>query len=168
MRNSLRLTACALLVAGFAFGVHAPSYAGIEDVGPMRAVAPGVPTIPNVTKSFHATLSGRQQVPPVAGSGKGSADFKLDVATKTLTWTITYSRLSGDAMAAHIHGPATVKSNAAIEVDLAPNGMANPLTGSAVLTDAQIADLSAGKTYVNLHTAKNKDGEIRGQIKPAK
>ncbi len=41
------------------------------------------------------------------------------------------------------------------------------MTGSAVLTDAQINDLSTGKTYVNIHTAANKPGEIRGQITPA-
>ena len=37
-----------------------------------------------------------------------------------------------------------------------------------MLTDAQAADLMAGKYYVNVHTAANKDGEIRGQIEAAK
>ncbi len=43
----------------------------------------------------------------------------------------------------------------------------SPIKGSAVLTDAQAADLVAGKDYVNVHTAANKDGEIRGQIEKA-
>ena len=38
------------------------------------------------------------------------------------------------------------------------------MDGSATLTDAQTADLAAGKWYVNVHTAANKDGEIRGQL----
>jgi len=40
----------------------------------------------------------------------------------------------------------------------------SPITGSATLTDAQMADLEAGKCYVNVHTAANKGGEIRGQL----
>jgi hypothetical protein len=30
-----------------------------------------------------------------------------------------------------------------------------------------MADLEAGKYYVNIHTAANKSGEIRGQLQPA-
>ena len=45
---------------------------------------------------------------------------------------------------------------------------ASPLSGTATLTDAQIADLNAGKWYVNVHTAANKGGEIRGQLMPMK
>ena len=44
---------------------------------------------------------------------------------------------------------------------------ASPIKGSATLTDAQAADLDAGKYYVNIHTAANKGGEIRGQITKA-
>jgi hypothetical protein len=42
------------------------------------------------------------------------------------------------------------------------------MNGSATLTDAQAADLMAGKWYVNVHTAENKGGEIRGQVLKAK
>jgi len=166
MRNSLRLTACALLAGGFALGSYVQSYADYVKAAPGAAPAmPVMPAVPSMAKSFHATLSGAQEVPPVAGNGKGSADFKLDAATKTLTWTVTYSGLTGDAVAAHIHGPAAPGANAGVEVPL-PVG-SNPMTGSAVLTDAQIGDLSTGKTYVNIHTAANKGGELRGQITPA-
>ena len=40
----------------------------------------------------------------------------------------------------------------------------SPLQGSATLTDAQAADLMAGRWYVNIHTAANPNGEIRGQL----
>jgi CHRD domain-containing protein len=42
--------------------------------------------------------------------------------------------------------------------------LASPIKGSATLTDTQIAQLEAGKWYVNIHTAANKGGEIRGQL----
>jgi CHRD domain len=35
------------------------------------------------------------------------------------------------------------------------------------LTAAEIADMKARKLYVNMHTAKNPNGEIRGQITQA-
>jgi CHRD domain len=44
----------------------------------------------------------------------------------------------------------------------------SPIKGSAVLTATQAADLLAGKWYVNLHTAINLAGEIRGQVDTAK
>jgi hypothetical protein len=43
---------------------------------------------------------------------------------------------------------------------------ASPMKGSAVLTDAQVADLLAGKYYINIHTAANQAGELRGQVMP--
>ncbi|HEV2549524.1 MAG TPA: CHRD domain-containing protein [Stellaceae bacterium] len=118
------------------------------------------------TKTFHATLNAAQEVPPVESKGQGTADLKLDAKSKQLTWNVTYSGLSGDAAAAHIHGPAAPGANAGVVVNLAPNGVKNPIQGSATLTDAQIADLIVGKDYINVHTAANKGGEIRGQITP--
>ena len=101
--------------------------------------------------------------PGVTSSGKGTATATLDTNTKTLTWTVDYSGLSGPATAAHIHGPADPGANAGIVVPFTGN-LASPIKGSAPLTDAQIAQLEAGKWYVNIHTEANKPGEIRGQL----
>jgi hypothetical protein len=118
------------------------------------------------TKMFHANASGTQEVPPVTGAGKATGMFTLNPATKELSWSVTMSGLSSDATAAHIHGPAASGANAGVEINLAPNGIKSPLEGKATLTDAQIADLEGGKTYLNVHTANNKGGEVRGQIAP--
>jgi hypothetical protein len=101
--------------------------------------------------------------PGVASSGKGTATASLDTNTNTLTWTVDYSGLSGPATAAHIHGPADPGANAGIVVPFTGN-LASPIKGSTKLTDAQIAQLEAGKWYVNIHTEANKPGEIRGQL----
>jgi hypothetical protein len=116
--------------------------------------------------NFRADLSGASEVPPVTSPGKGSATASLDTTTKTLTWTVDYSGLSGPVMAAHIHGPAAAGANAGVLVSLGTN-LANPIKGSATLTDAQISDLESGRTYINLHTADNKGGEVRGQLQRA-
>jgi len=113
--------------------------------------------------NFKADLSGASEVPPVTSAGKGAATASLDTATKTLNWTVTYSGLSGPATAGHIHGPAAPGANAGVLVPFI-GALVSPIKGSATLTDAQISDLQAGRTYVNLHTADNKGGEIRGQL----
>lgn len=101
--------------------------------------------------------------PGIISSGKGNAMASLDTGTKMLTWTVDYSGLSGPATAAHIHGPADPGANAGIVVPFTGN-VASPIKGSATLTDAQVAQLEAGKWYVNIHTEANKGGEIRGQL----
>src|SRR5690242_4194675 len=97
----------------------------------------------------------------IASSGKGTATASLDTNTKTLTWTVDYSGLSGPATAAHIHGPADPGANAGIVVPFT-GSLASPIKGSATLTDAQMTQLEAGKWYVNIHTDANKGGETRG------
>jgi len=113
--------------------------------------------------NFKADLSGASEVPPVTSAGKGAATASLDTAAKTLNWTVTYSGLSGPATAGHIHGPAAPGANAGVLVPFT-GALVSPIKGSATLTDAQTSDLQAGRTYVNLHTADNKGGEIRGQL----
>jgi hypothetical protein len=110
-----------------------------------------------------ATLDGAAEVPPVTTAGKGTADIDFDPATKKLSWKVTYSGLSGPATAAHFHGPGEPGKNAGVAVAI-PNAGTSPAEGSATLTDAQAADLAAGKYYVNVHTQANPGGEIRGQV----
>ena len=118
------------------------------------------------TEDFHAVLSGLSEVPAHTVKGAGTAMATLDTATKMLTYTVTYQDLTGPATAAHFHGPAIAGANAPPAVPMA-NPM-SPIKGSATLTDAQIADLEAGKWYVNVHTAANPGGEIRGQMEKGK
>jgi hypothetical protein len=110
-----------------------------------------------------ADLTGAQEVPATTTQGKGSAAVTFDTAAKKLSWTVNYSGLSGPATAAHFHGPAEAGKNAGVAVPI-PNQATSPVTGSATLTDAQAADLMGGKYYVNIHTAANPGGEIRGQV----
>ena len=118
---------------------------------------------PASAEKFKATLSGKSEVPPNASTATGTADIDYDPPTKKISWKLTYSGLSGPATAAHFHGPAETGKNAGVAVAI-PNAGSSPAEGSATLTDAQAADLEAGKYYVNVHTAANPGGEIRGQV----
>jgi hypothetical protein len=119
------------------------------------------------TVSFKAELSGANEVPAVEGSGKGTVSASYDSVSKVLTYTVEYSDLSGPATAAHFHGPADTSHNAPVMIPVS-TGYASPMKGAETLTDAQAADLMAAQLYFNIHTAKNKPGEIRGQIVKAK
>ena len=118
---------------------------------------------PAFAEKLKATLDGASEVPANTSAGKGTADIDYDAATKKLTWKLTYSGLSGPATAAHFHGPAEAGKNGGVAVAI-PGATSSPAEGSATLTDAQAADLIAGKFYVNVHTAANPGGEIRGQV----
>jgi hypothetical protein len=132
------------------------------------ALGAAVATTPALaeTVAFKAALKGSEEVPPTTGSGSGSVDATFDTASKKLSWKGTYAGLSGAATAAHFHGPAEPGKNAAVAVP-AP-APATPFEGTATLTDAQAADLMAGRYYFNIHTAANPGGEIRGQMMAAK
>ncbi len=137
----LRLTCAAALAGTFAL--------------PLPALAEVV--------NYGAQLAGSSEVPPNDSAGTGSVEATYDTESKAFSWTITYSGLTGDATAAHFHGPADATANAPPVVPL-EGSLASPISGSATLDDAQAADLEAGRWYFNLHTAQHPDGEIRGQV----
>src|SRR6266702_1014519 len=118
---------------------------------------------PACAEKLKATLDGKAEVPATTTSGTGTADLDYDAASKKLSWKVTYSGLSGPATATHFHGPAETGKNAGVAVPI-PGAANSPVEGSATLTDAQASDLLAGKLYVNIHTAANPGGEIRGQV----
>jgi hypothetical protein len=119
---------------------------------------------------FGAVLSGRYEVPPANSRGaQGTAEVRYVPENHLLTWNVAFSGLTSPATAAHVHGPATASGNAGIVLTLTPRNafqVDSPLRGSATLTDAQAADLVAGKWYVDIHTGNNPSGEIRGQLMP--
>jgi CHRD domain-containing protein len=95
--------------------------------------------------------------------GTGNAAVTYDTTSKLLTWTVTFDGLTGPSTAAHFHGPAAPGANAGVAL-LIGNNPTSPATGTATLDDAKAADLMGGRWYVNVHTAANRGGEIRGQV----
>ena len=126
-------------------------------------------------------LSPLNEVPAVTNStGSGNeigSGISFDTSTLTLTLSVGYgsafgfSNLSGPATVMHIHGPAPTNIAAPVLINLASNHTyaANPtnggfIGGSVVYTADQAVFLLAGSNYINIHTALNPGGEIRGQL----
>jgi hypothetical protein len=112
--------------------------------------------------TLKAELKAANEVPPNNSKATGSAEAIYDTETRTLTWTVAYSDLTGPAIGAHFHGPGEPGKNAGIVLPF--NFVMTPIKGKAVLSETQAADLLAGKWYANIHTAQNPGGEIRGQM----
>jgi hypothetical protein len=115
--------------------------------------------------TYRAALTGAAEVPATSSSGTGTVAATFDAATKRLSWTGSYSGLTGPVTAAHFHGPAKAGENAGVLVPV--TAASSPFSGEATLDDAKAADLAAGKLYFNIHTAANPKGEIRGQVERA-
>jgi hypothetical protein len=111
---------------------------------------------------LQAELKGSNEVPPNTSTASGTAEATFDTDTKLLSYTITYSGLTGPALGAHFHGPSEAGKNAGIVLPF--KTVQSPIQGSATLIDSQAADLLAGKWYANVHTAANPGGELRGQM----
>ena len=114
------------------------------------------------TITLIAEISGAAQVPPNPSKGTGNVTSTYDTATRVLAWKGIYSGLTGQPSAAHFHGPADTKMNGPVVVNF--EKFASPFEGSATLTEAQAADLLAGRWYVNIHTPSYPGGELRGQV----
>jgi hypothetical protein len=112
--------------------------------------------------TLKAELSGASEVPPNDAKAVGTVAATYDTDTKTLTYEATFSDLTGPAIGAHFHGPTDPGANAGIAVPFL--FVMSPVKGKSTLTDAQAADLLAGKWYANIHTQAHPGGEIRGQL----
>lgn len=121
------------------------------------------------TVALKATLKARFEVPKPTGVRTGAVGLFTGKAVELandrarITWRLTFSRLTGRAMAAHIHVGRAGKAGGVMIALCGP--CRNGQRGTASITHAKLRTIRAGRTYVNVHTAKNAAGEIRGQVK---
>jgi len=109
------------------------------------------------------TLSGDQEVPAVKTAGAGSGAISV-AADKSVSGSVTTTGVAGTM--AHIHEAAAGK-NGPVVIPLSKSGDSTwSVPAGAKLTDAQLSSFKAGNLYVNVHSAANPGGEVRGQLKP--
>ena len=123
-------------------------------------------------------MTAAQEVPANTSSALGIMDVSYSKETRLLTWSVTWSGLTGPVSLMHIHGLAPKGYSAGVVYNIitpsnglaTPNATLYPATGKfsgTMLADGFIVkeqDLLNGFYYMNIHTAANPGGEIRGQI----
>lgn len=110
-----------------------------------------------------AALSSGQEVPKqVVKDAAAHGLFKGTLTGHKLKWKLTFAKLTGPAMAAHIHKAARGKSGNVVVPLCAPCKKGQ--TGTSMISAALITAFKKHLLYVNVHTAKNPNGEIRGQL----
>jgi hypothetical protein len=125
--------------------------------------APTASTRQVATGKLTAFLTVNQELPAPKGA-RGSGTFTATFSGNTIKFRLTYKGLTGPATAAHIHAALAGKANPTPAVSLCgpcKNGQTGTVTASSA---AVMKKILGGATYVNIHTAKNPGGEIRGQI----
>jgi len=153
-----------------------------------------VPAAYAIPVTFVGQLAGANEVPPIASLGTGLATVVLDPTAQTIQVNATFSGLTSNDVAAHIHCCAPLGTNAGVATtvpafpgfplgvtsgtyssvvfDLTQPTIYNPafvtLEGGTIsLAEAAlIAGIQNGQTYLNIHTMINPGGEIRGQLEP--
>jgi len=112
--------------------------------------------------TVNLTLSGTQEVPPLSVPGSGSGSFTIG-EDGAVSGSVTTSGVQGTM--AHIHMAAR-GTNGPVIVPLTKNGDTYSTPAGAKLNSAQMQAFKAGNLYVNVHTDRNKGGEVRAQLQP--
>jgi len=132
--------------------------------------------------NFNVTLTTNQEVPvcdAASATATGTAEVTVPAdGQSVIVESVTWSNLSGDAIAAHIHsgapgvaGPIVLDFGANPESPFtrtftAADYPSPPPEGAPATFAAFIEQMRAGNTYVNVHTPMCQPGEIRGQLVP--
>jgi Cu/Zn superoxide dismutase len=153
----------ALLAAIHAGGAYVNVHTDTNRAGEVRGQV-------GVAAPVRVTLNARQEVPKPKGNvrratGTFVATVAKEGATGSLAWRLTFARLTGRAVAAHIH---IARSGRPGPVAVALCGPCRSgARGNVPLSAAALAAIEAGRAYVNVHTPRNAAGEIRAQLPAA-
>jgi hypothetical protein len=113
--------------------------------------------------TWSATITAAQEVPKqVLKNPAGNGQFKATLTGNKLSWTLTFAKLTGAATAAHIHMAAMGASGPVVVPLCGP--CKSGQRGTATLPSSVVKAVAKHDLYVNVHTAKNPNGEIRGQV----
>ncbi len=140
-------------------GIYANVHTAANPSGEIRGQL-----LPESDLNFGAVLTGLNEVPPVLTTALGIGGVNITLGYDKLKYNILVNGLSGPITGAHIHKGAAGAAGPVVQ----PLGFSgNSLVGEVALNSLPadfMMNLFAGQYYVNVHTAANPGGEIRGQL----
>ena len=113
--------------------------------------------------SLTVSLNGANETPPVKTAAMGSGTITVN-ADMSVSGTVKTTGLVGTV--AHIHVGAEGKKGPVIVTFVKSDDNNWTVPVGTMFTADQYASYKAGNLYINVHSDANKDGEIRGQLKP--
>lgn len=132
------------------------------------------------TFTLTANLHGGEETPVINTGAFGSATVTVNMSTRTITWVVDVFNLPSGVTAGHIHVGAVGTPGPTMVNFTVPTPASNDFRFSGSATDSGItlrpdqgirsADdafqaILGGNTYVNVHSAVNGGGEVRGQLR---
>ena len=122
-----------------------------------------LPQVARAQVLFVASLDSSQETPPTTSHAQGTAWAVLGADLNTLTYGVTYARLDSTFTAAHFHvAPPGVTGPPVLTLHFA-NNTSNGIWSN--VPDSVVRAFLKGNVYVNVHSARDTAGEIRGQFK---
>lgn len=138
-------------------------------------------------RQMKTKLSGFEEVPAVSSTGRGEFQARFEHDESALEYTLRYEDLEGTTTTmAHIHlgqrdvsggvsvflcggggKPACPAVSGSVSGTILAADVVGP-TGQGIAAgelDELVRAMRQGVTYVNVHTDKHPNGEIRGQLK---
>jgi hypothetical protein len=114
-------------------------------------------------------MTGAQETPAVTTSASGTIDANYNRLTKTLSYKITFSGISGTgATVAHIHGLGEPGIMAGVLQTFVgfPTATSGTYSGTLLIDGVKFTEeyLLGGRYYMNIHSVARPAGEIRGQL----
>lgn len=168
MRRSITFAGmAALALAAAAAALAQGDYGYPEETTTAPAATSGPVSTASETYRYSAPMSAKQEVPapkgvPAAAKGAFTVTVVESGAKITLKWKLTYGGMSGKVGAAHIHKAKRGKAGGVMVALCGP--CRSGQTGSAPISESVNSAIEKGLAYVNVHTAKNPAGELRGQL----
>jgi CHRD domain len=175
MRRVVTVVSGIVVVAGIlALGIAVAGFASTSSSGTASQTTSETTTSETTTTEgpkttrYRAALNARAEVPRPKGAKPGATGtFKIDLieadGSYSISWTLTYRNLTGRAQAAHIHRGKPGKAGPVMRSLCSP--CRSGRTGKAKVSKTVASTMKRGAAYVNVHTARNPAGEIRGQIR---
>ena len=163
-------TTCTGTPRTFTYTVNPTPVASITPAGPVTICQGSSVTLTASATcnsfAFSGLMSGAQEVPANASTARAVFNGTFNSSTNQLTLNVVFDGLTGGAAtAAHVHN-AAVGINGPVIIPLAgfPAATSGSYSNTFTVPAAQVANLLAGNTYINIHNAGFPGGEIRGQI----
>jgi hypothetical protein len=153
------------ILLGLLLGVSGPAAAQVPEDLACVTFSPDPLDRSGKPIHFSATLWDGPQRAPTSSKATGKAEFTLERDPLRIRWKVTFQNLTSEPTALHVHGPVPAEGLAPVLFPLTADSFRQPITGEREISMGEAAFFLQNAVYVNIHTVRYPEGEIRGTLK---